>query len=83
MHSNHARINKTVEILHGTLLSHNSNQSCWLYTWELSNSSNKLATNLNTKGVSFFIHPVAENLYAFIEMCYAKITQNRLIRELN
>ena len=29
--------------------------SCWLYTWEQTNSSNKFAANLNMKGISFFL----------------------------
>ena len=28
--------------------------SCWLYTWELTNSNNKFAADLNMKGISFF-----------------------------
>ena len=56
MHSNRSSINKTVEICI-TLLSHNSSRvSCWLHTWpwELSNSSNKFAANLNMKGQFLF-----------------------------
>ena len=31
---------------------------CWLYTWELSNFSNKFAVNLNMQGISIFTNSV-------------------------
>ena len=69
MHSNRAKFNiKPVGILHGTLLSHNSNTSCWLYTWELSNSSNKFAPNLTMKGISSFISPCIYSIYTVFRM---------------
>ena len=43
----------------GTVLLESLTTSCWLYTWEQTNSSNKFAANLNMKAVSFFLtHPV-------------------------
>ena len=37
--------------------------SCWLHTWELSNSSNKFAPNLTMKGISSFISPCIYSIY--------------------
>ena len=41
--------------LNGTVLLQSLTTSCWLYTWEQTNSSNKFAANLNMKGISFFL----------------------------
>ena len=44
--------------LNGTVLLQSLTTSCWLYTWEQTNSSNKFAAHLNMKDISFFTHPV-------------------------
>ena len=46
MNPNRARINKTVEICMELFFRTIITTSCWLYTWELYNSSNKFAANL-------------------------------------
>ena len=51
MHSNLTRINKTVEICLELFLRTTVTTSCW----ELSNYSNKFASNLNMKGVGFLL----------------------------
>ena len=56
--------------LNGTVLLQSLATSCWLYTWEQTNSSNKFAANLNMKAISFFLLTVyntdktgAQNLF--------------------
>ena len=41
------------------------NTSCWLYTWEQKNSSNKFAANLNMKGMIFFYLPCIVRLNGY------------------
>ena len=43
--------------LNGTALLQSLTTSCWLYTWEQTNSRNKFEVNLNMKAVSFFYSP--------------------------
>ena len=43
--------------LNGTVLLQSLTTSCWLYTWEQTNSSNKFVANFNMKGISFFYSP--------------------------
>ena len=44
--------------LNATVLLQSLTTSCWLYTWEQTNSSNKFAANLNMKGISFLTPPL-------------------------
>ena len=43
--------------LNRTVLLKSLTTSCWLYTYEQTNSSKKFAANLNMKGISFFYSP--------------------------
>ena len=43
--------------LNGTVYLQSLTTSCWLHTWEQTNSSNKFAANLNIKDMSFFYSP--------------------------
>ena len=40
--------------MNGTALLQSLITSCWLYTWEMTNSSNKFAADLNMNGIRFF-----------------------------